>query len=68
MVDEEEKIKQIIAALNRAAKSLRYLLAKAVDLRVIPELKFLYDASTAHGFHISGLINSAVKKSEKKSD
>jgi len=65
LIDEEEKIKATIQALNRAAKGLRYHLAKAVDLRVVPELKFVYDQSTAHGFHISTLIDSAVKKSGK---
>ena len=62
LMDDEEKIKQTIQALNRAAKGLRYHLAKEVDLRVIPELKFEYDESTAHGFHISSLIDSAIKK------
>lgn len=64
LMDEEDKIKQTIAALNRAAKSLRYHLAHAVELRIVPELKFVYDESTAHGFRISMLIDSAVKKSE----
>ena len=66
LLDEEDKIKQTVVALNRAAKSLRYHLAREVDLRVMPELKFVFDESTAHGFRISMLIDSAVKKSDKK--
>ena len=66
LMDEEDKIKQTMEALNRAAKSLRYRLAHEVDLRIVPELKFVYDESTAKGFHISHLINSAVKKSDDK--
>ena len=66
LVDEPEKIKQIVRSLNRSAKVLRYQLAREVELRIIPELKFVYDESTAHGFRISDLIDSAVKKSEKK--
>ena len=62
LMDEEEKIKQVIDALNRAAKSIRYSLAHAVKLRVVPELKFVFDESTAHGFKISGLIDSVTKK------
>lgn len=62
LADEDEKIAEIVHALNRAAKSLRYNLAHAVDLRVVPELKFSYDESTAHGFRISSLIDSAMKK------
>lgn len=64
--DDKTKIKEAVNALNRSAKSLRYHLAKAVKLRIVPELKFVYDESTAHGFHISSLIDSAIKKSEEK--
>lgn len=64
--DDEQKIKDIVMALNHAAKSLRYNLAKAVDLRIVPELKFVYDETTLRGFRISSLINDAVKKSNKK--
>ena len=63
LMDEEDKIKQTVESLNRAAKALRYHLAHAVDLRIVPELKFIYDESTARGFHISNLINSTEKKS-----
>jgi ribosome-binding factor A len=63
LMDEEDKIKAAVQALNRAAKSLRYHLAHEVKLRIVPELKFIYDESTARGFHLSQLINSAVKKS-----
>lgn len=65
LLDDEEKIQQVVSALNRAAKSLRYNLAHAVKLRVVPALRFEYDASTAHGFRISNLIHSAVKKTDK---
>jgi ribosome-binding factor A len=66
LMDEANEIKQTVQALNRAAKSLRYHLAHAVKLRVVPELRFVYDESTAHGFRISSLIDSAVKKSDKE--
>jgi ribosome-binding factor A len=64
-MEDENKIKDTIKALNRAAKSLRYNLAHAVDLRAVPELKFVYDESTARGFRISTLIDSALKKDKK---
>lgn len=66
LLDDDEKIKETVLALNRSAKSLRYQLAKEVDLRIIPELKFVYDESSSHGFHISSLIDDAMKKTEKK--
>lgn len=65
LVDEEKKIKETIQALNHAAKSLRYNLAHAVDLRIVPDLKFVYDDSTARGFRISSLIDKAVKNEKK---
>lgn len=65
LMDEDAKIKEVISALNRAAKSFRYHLAREVKLRIIPELKFIYDESTVQGFKLSSLINSAVKKTSK---
>ena len=59
---EEDKADETIAALNNAAKYLRYLLANAVELRLTPELKFVYDDSIARGSRISSLINDALKK------
>lgn len=66
LMDNPENIKQTVDALNRSAKGLRYQLAQAVELRIAPELKFVYDETTAHGFHISGLIDKAVKRTDKK--
>lgn len=65
LLDDDAEIKQTVLALNQAAKSFRYNLAHAVDMRVVPELKFVYDESTARGFRISGLIDSAIKKEKK---
>lgn len=66
LLDEEDKIKEVVEALNHAAKSLRYNLAHQVDLRVVPELSFVYDSSTALGFHLSNLIDKAVAKTKAK--
>lgn len=65
LADDEDKIKQTVQMLNHAVKSLRYQLARTINLRIIPELKFVYDESTARGFRISTLIDSAVKKEKK---
>ena len=63
LLEDLEKIKLIIQALNRAANKMRYHLAQDVDLRIVPELKFVYDESTTQGFTISQLINAAAKQS-----
>lgn len=62
--EDQDQIKEIISALNQSAKSLRHLLAREIDLRMTPEIKFIYDESTARGFHLSHLIDSAIKKSK----
>lgn len=66
--DDPEQIKQMIDVLNDSSKALRYSLAQAVDLRIVPQLKFVYDESTVRGFRISKLINSAMSKTDKKTD
>ena len=58
---DDSKAKESIAALNDAAKYLRYELAHAVKLRTTPELKFIYDDSSVRGQRISSLINDALK-------
>src|SRR5688572_28758097 len=64
-LDDQEQIKEMIYSLNKSAKAFRYLLAKQIDLRVMPELKFHYDESTVYGFKLSNLINSVIKKTDK---
>jgi ribosome-binding factor A len=52
-------IKQCLEGLTRASGFLRRGLASRVDLRIMPELKFLYDKSLEHGFHMDELIAKA---------
>ena len=66
LLDDAEQVKDVLKSLNRHVKSFRYSLAKEVKLRVMPELRFVFDESTSHGFHISSLIDAAVKKSSKE--
>lgn len=59
---DDEKTAETVEALNHATKYLRYTLAHTIELRVIPELKFIFDDSTVRGNRISSLLNSALKK------
>lgn len=62
---EEAKAVETVAALNKAAKYLRFALAQSkIEMRVIPQLKFIYDDSTVRGSHISALIHDALKKTD----
>ncbi len=58
---DENNAKKVIEALNEESKNLRFLLAKRIVLRVIPDLKFVYDDTALHGQHISSLIDKALK-------
>lgn len=57
--DSEKDVKECLQGLNRAAGFLRRGLAKRVELRAIPELRFQYDKSLEHGFHMDDLIAKA---------
>ena len=52
--------KELLQGLERAAGYLRSQLAKAMKLRITPQLHFLYDASIERGAHLSQLIDTAV--------
>jgi len=60
-VDSEQDIKECLAGLSRASGFLRRNLAGRVELRNIPELRFYYDKSLEHGFHMDKLIAKANK-------
>ncbi|CUX96113.1 Ribosome-binding factor A [Candidatus Gullanella endobia] len=57
-----EQKKTSIQTLQNAVGFIRSLLGKAIHLRIIPKLTFVYDNSLLEGIHISNLINQAIKK------
>jgi ribosome-binding factor A len=66
---DEAKVDETIAALNKAAKFLRYALAQSkIEMRVIPGLKFYYDDSTVRGNRISSLLNTALKDTKNENE
>lgn len=58
----------VLAIFKKAAPHLRRELAGRVSLRVIPELRFEFDASIERGDRLSRLIDEALSqdRSEKK--
>lgn len=58
--DDEKIIKERLRALKNASGFIRHLLRDAVDLRVIPQLNFVYDDSINRGIHLSQLIDQAI--------
>ena len=58
-VESEQDIKECLEGLSHAAGFLRKNLAGRIELRNIPELRFQYDKSLEHGFHMDELIAKA---------
>jgi len=60
-VESEQDVSECIAGLSNAAGFLKRGIAKRVEIRTIPELRFYYDKSLEHGFHMDELIAKANK-------
>ncbi|MFW5451674.1 MAG: 30S ribosome-binding factor RbfA [Methylophagaceae bacterium] len=58
-VESEQDVKECLAGLSHAAGFLRRGIAKRVEIRSVPELRFHYDKSLEHGFHMDELIAKA---------
>jgi ribosome-binding factor A len=56
----DEKSDEASAVLNKASGFLRHLLTKRLELRVIPQLKFIYDDTTIKARHMDKLIAEVV--------
>lgn len=65
LLDDAHDIDECIKVLNRAAAFLRRALGKRMQLRVVPSLRFYYDASVERGTALSALIDSAVASDTK---
>ncbi len=65
---EGQEMPEVIRYLNEAAPFLRKLIGKEVKLRIIPEIKFVYDDSIAYGNRLSALINDAISKENKEDE
>ena len=54
---EQEKKEETLKALNNASSFIRGELAKRIEIRHIPELKFIYDESIFYGEKIDKIID-----------
>jgi len=57
--NEIKKIKITLDALNHAKRFIRTKIAKNMQLRIVPELRFYYDTSIKYGNHLGNLIDQA---------
>lgn len=56
---------QAVKALNGAAGFLRSQLARTVELRTTPALRFIYDATSEKGQKLSALIDYALHRDQQ---
>ncbi|MGI6202434.1 MAG: 30S ribosome-binding factor RbfA [Eubacteriales bacterium] len=59
---------EVVAGLKSATGFIRRELAKRVNLRVTPELRFIYDESLKRGDEINRLFKSIEEKEEPDSN
>jgi ribosome-binding factor A len=59
-------VEQKIAALTAAAPYVRTLVAGRMKLRVMPELRFIYDSSLVEGMRMSNLVSQVITNDKAK--
>ncbi|MBT1443481.1 30S ribosome-binding factor RbfA [Shewanella sp. JM162201] len=64
--EDPKAIEDKLAALNAAAPFARTLVAGRMKLRVMPELRFIYDASLIEGMRMSNLVSKVIRDDEAK--
>lgn len=61
----EEKAKELTDVLNKSARHFRFELGQRVKMRIIPEIRFVYDDTAVHGQRISTLLNKVFKNNSE---
>ncbi|QIM66738.1 ribosome-binding factor A [Mannheimia granulomatis] len=64
--NDPEAIAQGMQGLEKASPYIRTLLGKAMRLRIVPELRFIYDESLVEGMRMSNLVSNVIKNDEEK--
>ena len=64
-VEDAVIIKEDITALNKAKGFFRTHLGKAMSLRLVPELSFIYDETIVRGDVLSRLIDKAISSDKE---
>ena len=64
--EDIELVQQKVDALTAAAPYIRTLVAGRMKLRVMPELRFIYDSSLVEGMRMSNLVSQVISKDKAK--
>ena len=65
---EEDKRKDMMAALKKAAGFVRRELGRNVDLRYVPEVQFELDTNIEYAAHINQLLKETQRHDEARDD
>ena len=55
-----------MAGLEKASPYIRSLVGKVMRLRIVPELRFIYDESLVEGMRMSNLVSNVIRQDEAK--
>lgn len=64
--NDQEAINQGMKGLEKASPYIRSLVGKAMRLRIVPELRFIYDESLVEGIRMSNLVSNVIREDEAK--
>ncbi|WP_281772759.1 MULTISPECIES: 30S ribosome-binding factor RbfA [Haemophilus] len=64
--NDQEAIHQGMKGLEKASPYIRSLVGKAMRLRIVPELRFIYDESLVEGMRMSNLVSNVIREDEAK--
>ncbi|MDK9431428.1 30S ribosome-binding factor RbfA [Gallibacterium anatis] len=64
--EDEQQIEQGMEGLHNASPYIRSLLGKAMRLRIVPELRFVYDNSLVEGMRMSNLVTKVINQDKAK--
>ncbi|UAY78472.1 30S ribosome-binding factor RbfA [Pasteurella canis] len=63
---DEAAIETGMKGLDKASPYIRSLLGKAMRLRIVPEIRFVYDRSLIEGMRMSNLVTNVVRQDEER--
>ena len=61
-----EKVQENLSILNDAAGYVRSLIAKRIQARIVPTIRFYFDKSLDEGIRMANLVETVRKSDEKK--
>lgn len=64
--EDKEVVQEKLNALITAAPYIRTLVAGRMKLRVMPELRFIYDSSLVEGMRMSNLVSQVINQDKAK--